>query len=131
MRIKEGMVLSVGLFLALVGCGGFWMSMQALGGAMEASDLSQRIASRIAAGFDPIYQVMWIEHECKGVFSKVREAAFPAMCPPVIHIWRSGSWDKSIRKVESKHGQIGLRLIEERGPLEKELSIYWEPEIKK
>ena len=130
--MKANLALSLGAFLALASLGAFYMSFQALSGALDASQRAEAIAERVSSGFNPIYQVTWIEHKCSGVMGRwIPGAIMPALCPPYIEVWRTGSREKAIGKVSDRRGSPGLRLIEERGPLEKDLRISWEPEIKK
>lgn len=130
--MKDHLALSLGALLALASAGAFYMSFEALSGALDASTRAEAIAVRVSSGFDPIYQVTWIEHKCPGIIGRwIPGAVKPALCPPYIEVWRTGSEEKALKKISKHKDSLGLRLIEERGPLEKDLPISWEPEIKK
>jgi len=130
--IKGPLALSLGLFLALLGAGGAWMGMTTLAGALDASRRAEAIAERLSGGFDPVYQVSWVSHKCEGFAGKWIPGPLSAtLCPARIEIWRGGDRRKALEKVAEHRGGIALRLIEERGPLENDLPILWNPEIKK
>jgi len=124
-------VLSIGMFLSLIGAMALWMAMEIAVGSLAASTLAQETAAKIEGGAEPVYAVNWIEYICPGMAGGFMPTGLrPMACPAKVRVWRSSSKKRAVARVSKLRGSPGLMLLRERGPLEKELPIIWEPGIK-
>jgi len=128
-NIRDSTVLLTGCFFLVVSLCGFWMAMDAASGAIDAAERAERMAGKLAEGFDPVFEAVWIEHRCPKIIGAAIPAGLrPVACEPAVQVERSGDLDKLRKSIPDE--AAGLTVFEERGQFSKELVVSRRLEIK-